>query len=87
MITLIVIKKSFRVADISSSADALPRSGAQSISCKNHVYCGPRSPMNATPEEYHVILLDNGRSRLAKIHLRENLRCVAAILHQRLPHL
>jgi L-lactate dehydrogenase complex protein LldF len=80
MITLIGIEKVVpRMQDLSLLLPMLATVGAaQSISCYNTLYSGPRQPDECDgPEEYHVILLDNGRSRLAKDStFREILRCI-----------
>jgi L-lactate dehydrogenase complex protein LldF len=40
-------------------------------------HCGPRRPGDADgPEEMHIVLVDNGRSRMLAQGLREMLRCI-----------
>jgi len=40
-------------------------------------HCGPRRPGDADgPEEMHIVLVDNGRSRMLTQGLREMLRCI-----------
>lgn len=80
MITLIGIEKVIpRMQDLALFLPMLATVGAaQGITCYNTLYSGPRQADECDgPEEYHVILLDNGRSRLAKDPLyREVLKCM-----------
>ncbi|MBL8351804.1 MAG: lactate utilization protein [Burkholderiaceae bacterium] len=40
-------------------------------------HCGPRQPGDRDgPEEFHIVLVDNGRSRMLKDGLKEMLRCI-----------
>jgi L-lactate dehydrogenase complex protein LldF len=40
-------------------------------------HCGPRRPGDRDgPEEFHIVLVDNGRSRMLRDGLREMLRCI-----------
>ena len=40
-------------------------------------HCGPKRPGDADgPEEMHIVLVDNGRSRMIKDEFREMLRCI-----------
>ena len=40
-------------------------------------HCGPKRPGDADgPEEMHIVLVDNGRSRMLKDEFREMLRCI-----------
>lgn len=80
MITLIGIEKVIpRMQDLALFLPMLATVGAaQAITCYNTLYSGPRQPGECDgPEEYHVILLDNGRSRLLKDPVfREVLKCM-----------
>ncbi len=52
--------------------------GGQPITCYNTLVGGPRAPHeNDGPEEFHVVLLDNGRSELlADVEQRDVLNCI-----------
>lgn len=80
MITLIGIEKIIpRMQDLALFLPMLATVGAaQQVTCYNTLYSGPRQEGECDgPEEYHVILLDNGRSRLHKDRVyREVLRCM-----------
>ncbi len=40
-------------------------------------HCGPKQPGDRDgPEEFHIVLVDNGRTRMLKEGLREMLRCI-----------
>ena len=54
------------------------RGGGQSIACYNTLIGGPRTVTEPDgPEEFHVVLLDNGRSELlADAEQRDVLHCV-----------
>jgi L-lactate dehydrogenase complex protein LldF len=40
-------------------------------------HCGPKSPGDRDgPEEFHIVLVDNGRSRMLKEGLKDMLRCI-----------
>ena len=40
-------------------------------------HCGPKQPGDHDgPEEFHIVLVDNGRSRMLRDELREMLRCI-----------
>jgi len=47
-------------------------------------HCGPRRPGDLDgPEEFHIVLVDNGRSKmLADTSLREMLRCISPTAHR-----
>lgn len=70
------------VADLDDAAAVLrvlPRSGAgQKLSVYTNIFTGPRREGDADgPEEMHVIILDNGRSRIwARPEFRQFLRCL-----------
>jgi L-lactate dehydrogenase complex protein LldF len=80
MITLVGIEKIVpRMADLALLWPMLATAGAgQLISGYNTLYGGPRRPGEADgPEEYHVVLLDNGRTALlADAEQRDTLRCI-----------
>lgn len=80
MITLVGIEKVIpKMQDLALLLPMLAAVGAaQSITCYNTLYSGPRQEGECDgPEEYHVILLDNGRSRLAKDKVfQEILQCI-----------
>jgi L-lactate dehydrogenase complex protein LldF len=68
-----------RLNDLSLFLPLLATSGTgQEISCYNSIVWGPRrSTEDDGPEEMHVILLDNGRSKLyQRPDLRQALRCI-----------
>jgi L-lactate dehydrogenase complex protein LldF len=50
----------------------------QHLTCYNTLIAGPkRDDEPDGPEEFHVVVLDNGRTRLlADAHLRDSLRCI-----------
>ncbi len=65
--------------DMAAVLDLLPRSAtSQRMPGYLNLYTGPRKPGEPDgPDELHVIILDNGRSRLlADPVLRQSLRCV-----------
>jgi len=80
MITLVGIEKVLpRMADLALLWPMLATVGAgQLISGYNTVYGGPRQPGEADgPEEFHVVLLDNGRTTLlADAEQRDALHCI-----------
>lgn len=80
MITLLGIEKVVpRLDDLALLLPMLATVGAgQLISGYNTLYAGPRQPGEVDgPEEYHVVLLDNGRTRLlADAEQRDALRCI-----------
>jgi L-lactate dehydrogenase complex protein LldF len=59
-------------------ANLLPRSATgQPLSSYLSVITGKRTPGDATgPTELHIVLLDNGRSRIAKGHFKSILKCI-----------
>jgi L-lactate dehydrogenase complex protein LldF len=68
-----------RLADLSLFLPLLATSGTgQEITCYNSIVFGPqRSDEDDGPQEMHVILLDNGRSRLyQRPNFRQALRCI-----------
>lgn len=80
MITLMGIEKIVpRLEDLALFLPMLAAVGTgQPISCYNSFYGGPRQPGEADgPSEFHVILLDNGRTRLlADPEQRDALHCI-----------
>ena len=68
-----------RFADLDPLLSVLPRSATgQRLSTYVSILNGPRQPDEADgPEEFHLVLLDNGRSRLlADPEARESLLCI-----------
>jgi L-lactate dehydrogenase complex protein LldF len=68
-----------RLADLALLLPMLATAGTgQHLSCYNSMIGGPRGEGEADgPEELHVVLLDNGRTRLlADPELRDALRCI-----------
>jgi L-lactate dehydrogenase complex protein LldF len=80
MITLVGIEKVLpKLEDLALFLPLLATAGAaQLLTCYNTLYAGPRARDESDgPEEYHVVLLDNGRSELlADPELRDALRCI-----------
>src|SRR3954468_13928886 len=80
MITLVGIEKVLpRLEDLALFLPMLATAGTgQAITCYNSMYGGPRQPGEADgPEEYHVVLLDNSRTRLlADAEQRDALHCI-----------
>jgi L-lactate dehydrogenase complex protein LldF len=80
MITLVGIEKVLpKLEDLALFLPLLATAGAgQLLTGYNTLYGGPRAPGESDgPEEYHVVLLDNGRSELlADPELRDALRCI-----------
>jgi L-lactate dehydrogenase complex protein LldF len=80
MITLIGIEKVVRrMEDLALFLPMLATAGAaQTISGYNTLYSGPRKSDEIDgPEEYHVVLLDNGRTELLADPVeRDALRCI-----------
>jgi len=64
--------------DVSTILRVLARSATgQEFSTYTTVSTGPRRPGDADgPEEYHVVLLDNGRSEMLGSEFRDALRCI-----------
>ncbi|MBV8215852.1 MAG: iron-sulfur cluster-binding protein [Verrucomicrobia bacterium] len=68
-----------RLADLSLFLPMLATAGTgQQLTCYNSLVGGPRSLEEIDgPEEMHVVLLDNGRTRLlADAEQRDSLRCI-----------
>lgn len=68
-----------RLSDLALLQPMLGTAGAgQRITCYNSVYGGPRKEGETDgPEEFHLVLLDNGRTKLlADPEQRDALRCI-----------
>ncbi len=80
LITLIGIEKVVpRLEDLALFLPLLATAGAgQALTCYNSMYGGPRQPGETDgPEEYHVVLLDHGRTQLlADAEQRDALHCI-----------
>ena len=80
MITLVGIEKVLpKLEDLALFLPMLATAGAgQTLTGYNSFYGGPRQPGEADgPDEYHVVLLDNGRTRLlADAEQRDALSCI-----------
>jgi L-lactate dehydrogenase complex protein LldF len=80
LITLVGIEKVLpRLEDLAVFLPLLANAGTgQALACYNTLYSGPRQPGEPDgPDEYHVVLLDNGRtSLLADPEKRDALRCI-----------
>jgi len=80
MISLVGIEKVVpRMADLALFLPMLATAGTgQPMTCYNTLYGGPRRPGEQDgPEEWHVILLDNGRTELlADAEQRDALHCI-----------
>ncbi len=80
MITLVGIEKILpRLEDLALFLPMLATIGTgQPLSCYNSLYAGPRqSAEHDGPEDYHVVLLDNGRTHLlAEAEQRDSLHCI-----------
>src|SRR4051812_3111075 len=80
LISLLGIEKILpRFEDLALFLPLLATAGAgQTITCYNSMYGGPRQPGETDgPEEYHVVLLDNNRTRLlADAEQRDALHCI-----------
>jgi L-lactate dehydrogenase complex protein LldF len=80
MITLVGIEKILpKLEDLALFLPMLAAIGTgQPLTCYNSLYAGPRQPGEPDgPEEYHVILLDNGRTQLlADAEQRDTLHCI-----------
>src|SRR5580765_3737149 len=80
MITLVGIEKILpRMEDLALFLPMLATAGTgQTLTCYNSMYGGPRQPGEVDgPEEFHVVLLDNHRTRLlADPEQRDALHCI-----------
>lgn len=64
--------------DLSTILRILARSATgQEMSCYTTLSCGPKRPEDKDgPEEFHVVLLDNGRSEMLGTALQPLMRCI-----------
>jgi len=64
--------------DVSTMLRLLARSATgQEFSCYTSFFTGPkRADDDAGPEEFHIVLLDNGRTEMLGNEFREMLRCI-----------
>jgi L-lactate dehydrogenase complex protein LldF len=80
MISLLGIEKILpRLEDLALFLPMLATAGTgQALTCYNSLYGGPRRPGESDgPEEFHVVLLDNHRTRLlADAEQRDALHCI-----------
>jgi L-lactate dehydrogenase complex protein LldF len=80
LVSLVGIEKMVpRVADLAVMLKLLARSSTgQRMTVYTTIFGGPRAPGEKDgPEEFHLVLLDNGRSEiLADPEYRETLRCI-----------
>ncbi len=66
------------LADLATMLRVLPRSATgQKLTAYVSLIQGPRGPLDPDgPQERHIILIDNGRSRLTGTRLEESLLCI-----------
>lgn len=79
LVSLIGIEKIIpRLTDLSVMLKLLARSSTgQAMTIYTSIFGGPRKPDEKDgPEEFHVVLLDNGRSEILASEYRETLRCI-----------
>ncbi|MBI3866573.1 MAG: iron-sulfur cluster-binding protein [Planctomycetia bacterium] len=79
MVSLVGIEKVIpRLADLPVFLKVLARAATgQKMSIYTSLVTGPRRPGEADgPEEFHLVLLDNGRSRILGSPMRESLFCI-----------
>ena len=67
-----------RLADLEVFLALLPRSGTgQHLTSYQTIFTGPRAEGREGPEALHVVLLDNGRSRMLREEItRQSLACI-----------
>src|SRR5205814_3165018 len=67
-----------RLADLPVFLKLLARAATgQTLSVYTTLITGPRRPGEIDgPEEFHLVLLDNGRSRILATPYRESLQCI-----------
>ncbi len=67
-----------RMEDLPYLLKVLPRAATgQKLSCYTSIITGARRPEELDgPEEFHLVILDNGRSRILRGPLRESLFCI-----------
>lgn len=79
LVSLVGIEKLVpRMTDLAVMLKLLARSSTgQPITVYNSIFGGPRQADEKDgPEEFHVVLLDNGRSEILASRYRETLRCI-----------
>jgi L-lactate dehydrogenase complex protein LldF len=80
LVSLVGIEKVVpRMVDLAVMLKLLARSATgQAITIYTNIFGGPRAPGEKDgPEEFHLVLMDNGRSEiLANEEYRETLRCI-----------
>jgi L-lactate dehydrogenase complex protein LldF len=79
LVSLIGIEKLVpRLADLAVMLKLLARSATgQPFTVYTNLFGGPRKPGEKDgPEEFHIVLLDNGRTEILGSEYRETLRCI-----------
>lgn len=79
LVSLVGIEKVIpRLADLAIMLKLLARSATgQPITVYNNLFGGPRKEGEKDgPQEFHVVLLDNGRTEILGSEYRETLRCI-----------
>jgi L-lactate dehydrogenase complex protein LldF len=79
LVSLVGIEKVIpRLSDLSVMLKLLARSATgQAMTIYTSIFGGPRKPGEKDgPEEFHLVLLDNGRSEILASEYRETLRCI-----------
>ena len=79
LVSLVGIEKIIpRLTDLSVMLKLLARSSTgQAMTIYSSIFGGPRKPDEKDgPEEFHLVLLDNGRSEILASEYRETLRCI-----------
>jgi L-lactate dehydrogenase complex protein LldF len=79
LVSLVGIEKlTPRLADLGVMLKLLARSATgQPFTVYTNIFGGPRKPTEKDgPQEFHVVLLDNGRSEILASEYRETLRCI-----------
>lgn len=79
LVSLVGIEKIVpRMADLAVMLKLLTRSATGApITIYTNIFGGPRSPGEKDgPEEFHLVLIDNGRTEILASEYRETLRCI-----------
>ncbi len=79
LVSLVGIEKVIpRLEDLSALLKLLARSATgQHLTVYTNLFGGPRKPGETDgPEEFHLVLLDNGRTEILASEYRETLRCI-----------
>jgi L-lactate dehydrogenase complex protein LldF len=79
LVSLVGIEKVVpRLVDLSVMLKLLARSATgQPMTVYTSLFGGPRNPGEKEgPEEFHLVLMDNGRTEILKSEYRETLRCI-----------